>query len=473
LVLIGGVGQDSDGHKTRGDSHLLLVGDPGTAKSQFLRYAALVCPRTVFTTGIGSTSAGLTCTAVKDSGEWQLEAGALVLADMGVCCIDEFASIKEADKTAIHEAMEQQTISVAKAGLVCKLNTRCAVLAATNPKGKYDVNVGIEVNTALGTPLLSRFDLILILLDTPNSDWDRDVSTFILEKELYECALENKNESEGAFDLPMMQAYLAEVKTIIPEMTSEAAQTLKKYYQVQRASDHRNAARTTIRLLESLVRLAQAHARLMFRHKVILQDAIVSIILVEASMMSAALAGVHSTLHAGFPDDPKDLYRMQEFRILEKLELLEFVSTYEESEATDLNFASINSSPPEPVQVDPEQSQPEPFKEAEPTSAIHMHQSPKQKPADGMNLLLSPAESFVSWVDSQDVDLEAMAGEIQKPTQDHLLELGILGDSGAPNPKESTKRKDIESFDLFGESQSSFTPPLSKFGLSGFSYKKR
>jgi hypothetical protein len=184
-------------------------------------------------------------------------------------------------------------------------------------------------------------------------------------------------------------------------------------------------------------------------------------------MMSAALAGVHSTLHAGFPDHPEDLYRMQEFCILQKLELLEFVSTYEESEATDLNLASINSSPPgsiiKLVQVDPEQSQPEPFKEPEPASAIHTHQSPKQKPADEMNLLLSPAESFVSWVESQNFDLEAMAGEIQKPTQDHLLELGILRDSGAPNPQESTNRKDIESFDLFGESQSSFTPQLLGF----------
>ncbi|ORX92913.1 MCM-domain-containing protein [Basidiobolus meristosporus CBS 931.73] len=330
LVLIGGVQKvDKSGLKVRGESHLLLVGDPGTGKSQFLKYAAKLVPRSILTTGIGSSSAGLTVTAVRDGGEWQLEAGALVLADRGLCCIDEFGSIREHDKTAIHEAMEQQAISIAKAGIVCKLNTRCSVLAATNPKGKYDPEQSISINVALASPLLSRFDLVLVLLDSQNDEWDRLVSSFILETETEEKVIHSTYQG-SLWNLEKLQAYIQYVKSSFqPKLTPESELVLSRYYQMQRQTDSRNAARTTIRLLESLIRLSQAHARLRSSDQVTIMDAVVVVTLLEASMQSSALLGPTSTLHAAFPKDPEEEYFKQEKVILRRLGLNHLISSPE------------------------------------------------------------------------------------------------------------------------------------------------
>ncbi|XP_020089707.1 probable DNA helicase MCM9 isoform X2 [Ananas comosus] len=258
LTLIGGVQHvDASGMKIRGEPHMLLVGDPGTGKSQFLKFAAKLSNRSVITTGLGSTSAGLTVTAVKDGGEWMLEAGALVLADGGLCCIDEFDSMREHDRATIHEAMEQQTISVAKAGLVTTLSTRTTVFGATNPKGQYDPNQCLSVNTTLSGPLLSRFDIVLVLLDTKNPEWDAIVSSHILA-EKGEARKNNSDGLEHMWSLPMIRRYIHYVKQHFkPVLTKESEKVISSYYQLQRRSANHNVARTTVRMLESLIRLAQ------------------------------------------------------------------------------------------------------------------------------------------------------------------------------------------------------------------------
>ncbi|XP_062233313.1 probable DNA helicase MCM9 [Phragmites australis] len=324
LTLIGGVQHvDASGTKVRGEPHMLLVGDPGTGKSQFLKFAAKLSNRSVITTGFGSTSAGLTVTAVKDGGEWMLEAGALVLADGGLCCIDEFDSMREHDRTTIHEAMEQQTLSIAKAGLVTTLSTRTTVFGATNPKGQYDSNECLSVNTTLSGPLLSRFDIVLVLLDRKIAEWDKIVSLHILNEHSDEKK-DKTNDSELKWTLPQLRRYINHVKKRFkPVLTKEAERVISSYYHRQRQSGTQNAARTTVRMLESLIRLAQAHARLMFRNEVEQLDAIAAILCIESSKTTSAIVdSAGDALHSIFTDNPDEEYNTQAKIILMELGLV-------------------------------------------------------------------------------------------------------------------------------------------------------
>src|SRR5947208_9227296 len=167
-----------DGRRIRGNGHLLLVGDPGTAKSELLSYMSRLSPRGIYATGKAASAAGLTAAAVRDEfgeGRWTLEAGALVLADKGLAAIDELEKMNPQDRSAIHEAMEQQRISVAKAGITAVLQARCAVLAAANPKfGRFDETKFVAEQLDLPPALISRFDLIFSMIDRPQADRDRE-----------------------------------------------------------------------------------------------------------------------------------------------------------------------------------------------------------------------------------------------------------------------------------------------------------
>ncbi|CAF3333404.1 unnamed protein product [Rotaria socialis] len=320
LILAGGVtiSDEKRGIRVRSQSHLLLVGDPGTGKSFFLKYVAKMMPRAVLTTGVGSTSAGLTATAVRDGPGWTLEAGALVLADEGICCIDEFNTMKSQDKACILEAMEQQTISLAKGGMLRTLQTRCSIIASANPKGVYDNEDPLTINTALSSPLLSRFDLILLTLDTPNQEWDNIAATYITEG----VDLLGHGALKKPWPITKMRDYFMTIKSAEPIMTSDAETIIKTYYSVARRVTENTDRHITVRQLESTVRLAQAHAKLIFSKQVTILDAIVAVLLMEASLNGCGkLLDKINALHTTFSEQPEKEYEGHVHLVLDWLNL--------------------------------------------------------------------------------------------------------------------------------------------------------
>ena len=295
LQLFGGLSKKMpDGTYIRGDIHVLLVGDPGTAKSQILSYMSKLAPRSIYASGKASSAAGLTAAAVRDEfaeGQWTLEAGALVLADMGIACIDEIDKMDEADKSALHQAMEQQEISVAKAGINATLKSRCALLAAANPKlGRFDEFIPIHEQINMPPALLSRFDLIFSILDKPNRKIDTELATHILRThkagEVYENITKSrkskhtKEEEEAlmanimpTFTPEFLRKYVAYAKrNVFPVMTDDAMELLKNYYVDFRGSSE-DSVPFTPRQLEAFVRLAEASARVRLSDEVTVDDA--------------------------------------------------------------------------------------------------------------------------------------------------------------------------------------------------------
>ncbi|MFW9770342.1 MAG: minichromosome maintenance protein MCM, partial [Candidatus Thorarchaeota archaeon] len=277
LLLFGGVPKLlSDGTRLRGKSNILMIGDPGTGKSQILKFVAGLAARGLYTSGKGTTAAGLTAAVVHDtdSSAMTLEAGALVLADQGIACIDEFDKMDPNDRTAIHEAMEQHTVSIAKAGIVATLNARTSILAAANPTlGRYEDSLTLQENIRLPFTILSRFDLIWIMVDTVNVDQDRELAKFILDMHQMK-----KIQDQGA--LPpispdFLKKYIGYANlNVFPQLTAEAAEVIENFYvDLRKSAEGGGAIPITARQLESLVRLAEARARMALRSEVNKEDA--------------------------------------------------------------------------------------------------------------------------------------------------------------------------------------------------------
>lgn len=282
LSLLGGVPKDINGkHRIRGDINVLLLGDPGTAKSQFLKYVEKTAHRAVFTTGQGASAVGLTASVRKDpiTSEWTLEGGALVLADKGTCLIDEFDKMNDQDRTSIHEAMEQQSISVSKAGIVTSLQARCAIMAAANPiGGRYNATIPFSQNVELTEPILSRFDILCVVKDTVDPTVDERLAKFVVGSHLRshpkfnsheDQIIESTNAASDDLDFqPIAQDLLRKYIVYAREHTRpklhqmDTDKVSRLYSDMRRESLKTGSFPITVRHLESIIRMSESYAKM-------------------------------------------------------------------------------------------------------------------------------------------------------------------------------------------------------------------
>uniref|UniRef100_A0A672RT67 DNA replication licensing factor MCM2 n=1 Tax=Sinocyclocheilus grahami TaxID=75366 RepID=A0A672RT67_SINGR len=291
LALFGGEAKNPGGkHKVRGDINVLLCGDPGTAKSQFLKYVEKVSSRAVFTTGQGASAVGLTAYVQRHpvTREWTLEAGALVLADRGVCLIDEFDKMNDQDRTSIHEAMEQQSISISKAGIVTSLQARCTIIAAANPiGGRYDPSLTFSENVDLTEPIISRFDVLCVVRDTVDPVQDEMLARFVVSSHIKH----HPSNKEGGvasleevvlpntFDVPpipqeLLRKYIMYAKERVRPKLNRMDQdkVARIYSDLRKESMATGSIPITVRHIESMIRMAEAHARMHLRDYVLEDD---------------------------------------------------------------------------------------------------------------------------------------------------------------------------------------------------------
>ena len=289
LSMFGGVAKDVGGkHRIRGDINVLLLGDPGTAKSQFLKYVEKSTPRAVFTTGKGASAVGLTASVHQDplTREWTLEGGALVLADTGICLIDEFDKMTDQDRTSIHEAMEQQSISISKAGIVATLQARCAVIAAANPKtGRYNSSLHFHENVELTEPILSRFDVLCVVKDVIDPILDTKLAEFVVRSHEKshpdkpstsgdapggDAPTTEEAEGEGPIPQSLLKKYIIFAKKHYhPKITNiDQDKITKLYAELRRESEAGGGIPIAVRHVESMIRMSEAFARMHLRDTV-------------------------------------------------------------------------------------------------------------------------------------------------------------------------------------------------------------
>ena len=280
LLLAGGSATVlPDGTKLRGDINALFVGDPGTGKSEMLKFASQVAPRGLYASGRGTTAAGLSAAVIREKNVLMLEAGVVVLADLGIAAIDEFEKMKPEDRTALHEMMEQQTVTIAKGGIYATLNARTAILAACNPVlGRYNPFQNLTENIGtLPIPLLTRFDIIFVFRDQPTPAEDEKLATHILA-----VHARRTYTTPPPIEFSLLKKYLTYAKRVSPSLTKAAVDRLRDFYlELRRTGGAEDSIPPTPRTLEALIRISTARARVLLRDEVTEEDALAAIALMN------------------------------------------------------------------------------------------------------------------------------------------------------------------------------------------------